>query len=193
MVFSVKSTPAGFTPVRSQTGTERVNEYEIASAYGTSMFAGQPVRLSTGGQVNVLAAAADPIAGVFDGVFYVESDGNVVFRPYWPASTALQTGSVANAKLIDTRNQSFIALANADLTQAMMFEYSDLTPATATGGSTVTGRSTAQVDVSATDDVGGIDATNNVVQIIELSKKPGDLRSVIVQFIRPQYANWAAA
>ena len=91
MAYPTVSGPYGLIPVKMLSGTlcgcDR--QYKIASGYGTSIFAGDAVKLVTGGTVerDTFDAAMTPI-GVFMGVSYTDSTLGKVFRQYFPASTA---------------------------------------------------------------------------------------------------------
>tara|TARA_R110002153_G_scaffold28115_3_gene87034 strand:- start:275 stop:787 length:513 start_codon:yes stop_codon:yes gene_type:complete len=65
----------------------RTSPYTIATTYGTNIFKGDVVKLVAGGGIE-LAAAGNRFLGIFDGVQYTASDGTVVYKKYWPASTA---------------------------------------------------------------------------------------------------------
>lgn len=185
VVFSIRNQGKGFSPVRA--GAARIvdtqDEFQIAGAYGTDIFSGQPVFQYTDGNIRVLSQTQELILGVFNGCYYVSSSGDTIFRPYWPASTALQTGSVAKANVFAAEGL-FQIDADADTAFADIDLYFELAPATGTGGSTVTGRSSASVDYS-----GNNAAIQNatVVRLIERSQQPGNVRLLIVKFIRPQF------
>lgn len=83
------NSPFGLRPVRHMGGgCVRTNEYSIASAYNTDIFHGDVVEM-TGTGTNIAKAAAQNVdnIGVFAGCRYVDSRGNQVFSPYWPADT----------------------------------------------------------------------------------------------------------
>lgn len=101
--------PMGLVPVRKLDGsawTGAINTYPIASAYGTSLFTGDPVAALADGTIGIGVAGA-PIRGVFQGVKYVDTLGNVQNSPYWPASTTVKTGTVPQAAIIDDPNVVF--------------------------------------------------------------------------------------
>ena len=160
------------------------DQFEVKSAYNTDIFSGQVVTQFTDGFVRVLNAAADLVLGVFNGVFYIDTSGDTIFRPYWPANQALQTGSVAKASVYDPVGSYFQIDSDADTVFADLDKYADLTPAAGTGGDTATGRSSAQLDHANLD--ASITA-DNVVRIRERTQQPGDVRLVVVSFIRPQF------
>lgn len=80
--------PSGFTPLRHAFGgVIRANPYKIDNGYGTGLFTGDAVILSSG-YVNIAAQDSSVLLGVFAGCQYIASDGSVVFSKTWPASTA---------------------------------------------------------------------------------------------------------
>ena len=79
--------PTGFMPLRHRGGgVIRANKYEFASAYGTNLFTGDAVILSSG-DVAIAAQDSGTLLGIFAGCQYRASDGSMIFSPYWPAST----------------------------------------------------------------------------------------------------------
>lgn len=80
--------PRGAWPLRHLSGgTIRPSEYPIDASYSTNIFTGDFVKLVAGGGIEA-AAAGNRLLGVFAGVQYTASDGEVVFKRYWdsPAS-----------------------------------------------------------------------------------------------------------
>lgn len=78
--------PTGFKPLDPNA---RVNAYTVASAEGTIINYGDPVKLTgtgTGALSGiVVAAAGDTIVGVFAGCEYTDSTGRIIRSLYWPA------------------------------------------------------------------------------------------------------------
>jgi len=186
VVFSIKNQNKGFSPVRTAGGriVDPSDQFEVKGAYNTDIFSGQVVTQFTDGFVRVLANDNDLVLGVFNGVFYIDTQGDTIFKPFWPKDTAVQTGSVVKASVFDAVGTYFQIDSSADTVFADSDKYADLTPAKGTGGDTTTGRSTAQLDHANLD--ASISA-NNIVRIRERSQQPGDVRLVIVSFIRPQF------
>lgn len=94
--------PSGFTPVRHlHGGTIRYEGgYTIASAYATSIFTGDLVSLAAtraNKDIERTATGAAEIIGVFGGCQYQASNGDVVWSPYWPASTVTKGSADAEA------------------------------------------------------------------------------------------------
>ena len=74
--------PDGFTPAyHIYGGVIRPAKMRIASGYGTSIFSGDVVTLSSGYVQQ--AGATDTPVGVFYGVFYTASDGEPTFSKVW--------------------------------------------------------------------------------------------------------------
>lgn len=136
--------PFGFKVVKSRTGnaSNMVNEYVIASGYGTSMFTGDAVKLDGSGQVNIGTAGA-AIIGIFQGCRYTDSTGNRVFRPYWPASTVATdaVALVADDPSLVLEVQSDGSMTNADIGQLVDLD-------TSQSGSTSTGMSKQQTSAT---------------------------------------------
>ena len=140
--------PFGFRPVRTLGGQPYSGgrtEYAIASAYNTNIFTGDLVELHTDGTITVGAAAQTNIVGVFDGCYYVNSDGEPKWSKYWPAST---TATDIAAFVID----------DPDMLYEVQEDSSDVTVAAGVGsnadmvathsGSTSIGRSKQELDSS---------------------------------------------
>lgn len=97
------NTPFGFLPVRHYFGgVLRTNMYNIADAYNTDLFEGDPVKVTGTGKNIALATAgsSNVVTGVFFGCHYVDSRGDTQFGR-WPASTAIKTGTVVLAEVWD--------------------------------------------------------------------------------------------
>lgn len=67
--------------------TPNVIERQVATAYGTAIFTGDPVKKVSDGTVSV-SAAGEAVFGVVAYVRYADANGNPVDRNYVPASTA---------------------------------------------------------------------------------------------------------
>lgn len=144
MVANVSS-PLGFKPAGKADGTPytgALTPYKIASAYATSIFTGDVVKLITTGYIN-LAAAGDQMRGVFMGVRYIDSTGKPQILPYWPASTATFGSADAVAMVCDDPKMLFEAQISAAATQAAVGANFNLVAGT---GSTGTGLSAQQID-----------------------------------------------
>jgi len=181
--------PRGFDVAKGRNGTPNRNlDLRIGGTYATKIYAGQPVAVdATSGELIVLADDANKVAGVFDGCEYVDANGDIKFSNYWPAPGAVKSGTTVKARVYDATDALFLIHADAALTQAMVGDFFALTTTVGTGGSTVTGRSSAQLDVATVNAA----ATGLLVQLVEISPREegGDEVGTlaVVQFVRPQF------
>ena len=130
--------PNGFTPVKSlYGGTVRPKKLRIASAYGTAIYSGDVVTLSSG-YVNQAGATSTPV-GVFYGVYYTATDGTPTFSKSWTASTATLGSADAEAYVYADPGIVFEAQFTAG-TPAVSFIGNKYTLST-TAGSSTNGRS----------------------------------------------------
>src|SRR5210317_1444172 len=138
----------GLRPVKRIGGTPFTggqNRYRIAANYGTSIFQGDMVAQVTGGGVEVHADGGSvPIVGVFNGCRYTDpTTGKETFSNYYPAST---NAADIEAFIIDDPNVIFEIQADATFPVADLLGNFDIVYTTA--GSTVTGISGAELDVT---------------------------------------------
>jgi len=127
----------------------RPKAYVIASAYAVNIFAGDPVKLTDAGVIQLgtsdgtRSGTVDGIAllGIFAGVQYRDSNGKPVVSNYWPAST---TGTEIQAFVYDDPETLFdveyVNPSSGTTVQTAVGEECDWTVATP-GGSTATGLS----------------------------------------------------
>lgn len=176
--------PNGFQPVKKLDGsawTGATNPYQIANAYATALFRGDPVTiLAADGTLGVGVAGATCV-GVFWGVKYTDSTGVVKFMNYWPGNPGVLTGSTVEALVIDDPDTVFsiqetnnlgaagTPLALADRGLNINFLY--------TAGSTSTGSSAVSID-NATE---AATSTLNC-KILQLDPTPGNVVG--------NFANW---
>jgi hypothetical protein len=141
---------AGSTPATSGT-----NAYFIDSA-ASAIYQGSMVKADNGGEIVVCSATGDTQApvGVFAGCEYVSSvTGKKVFSNYWPGSGA-NTNFDIIGYVYDNPMQRFVIATDATITNkataiAAIFENSQFN--NGASGSTVTGISSAQLDVATLD------------------------------------------
>ena len=157
-----KDAAFGFRPVRHLTGGQiRRNEYKIAANYGTSIYHGQCVIAVTAGGIEA-AAAGNVILGVFGGCFYTDpTTSKPTFSNYYPAST---NASDIVAYVYDDPRIVFEVQHDGTGTAAMNFSGFDLV---GTGGSTLSGRSTQELDTSTS-------TTSGQFKQIGISKDPNN-------------------
>jgi len=130
--------PDGFTPAyHMYGGVIRPAKMRIASGYGTAIYSGDVVTLSSG-YVNQAGATSTPV-GVFYGVYYTATDGTPTFSKVWTASTA--TLGSADAEVLVYNDPGIVYEAQFTAgTPAVSFIGSKYTLST-TAGSSTTGRS----------------------------------------------------
>ena len=157
-----KDAAFGFRPVRHLSGGEiRTNEYSIAANYGTAIYHGQCVIAVTAGGVEA-AAAGNVVLGVFGGCFYTDpTTSKPTFSNYYPAST---NASDIVAYVYDDPRIVFEVQHDGTGTAAMNFSGFDLV---GTGGSTLSGRSTQELDTSTS-------TTSGQFKQIGISKDPNN-------------------
>jgi hypothetical protein len=156
--------PNGLTPVRHLSGgTIRASVYSIAAAYATKIHSGSLVsRTGTGRNVQ-LCDTDGPAVGVFAGCEYVDVNGDVQFRPYWPAPGAVATGTTVKAFVFDDPQIVFEVQADEDVVEADIGQTADVVVGT---GSDSTGRSATELDSS------DINGTDGLLSILGLSDRP---------------------
>ena len=157
-----KDAAFGFKPVRHLSGGEvRTNEYKIAANYGTAIYQGQAVLAVTAGGIEA-AAAGNVVLGIFAGCFYTDpTTSKPTFSNHYPAST---NASDIVAFVYDDPQLVFEVQGDQIGIVADIFSGFDLV---GTGGSTITGRSTQELDTSTT-------GTSGQFKMIGISKDPNN-------------------
>jgi hypothetical protein len=175
--------PQGLVPVKKLDGsawTGATNPYQIANAYATAIFRGDPVAVLADGTLGV-GVAGSTITGVFWGVKFIDSTGRVRFENYWPGNPGVLTGSTVEALVIDDPNTVFtiqetsgtgtagtpLALADRGLNANFLY----------TAGSTATGTSAVSLN-NATE----ADTSTLNLKILQLDPTPGNAVGA--------FANW---
>ena len=156
----------GLRPVKRIGGTPFTggqSRYRIAANYGTSIFQGDMVAQVTGGGVEIHADGGTvPIVGVFNGCKYTDpTSGEQVFSNFYPAST---NASDIVAFVYDDPQLVFEVQGDGIGVVADIFSGFDLV---GTGGSTITGRSTPELDTSTS-------GTSGQFKMIGISKDPSN-------------------
>jgi len=135
----------GFRPVRHLSGgTLRTEEYLIASGYTGVIYTGSPVAGVAGGQVELGAVGAVQMLGAFNGCFYTDpTTSKPTWKAYYPGSITA-SDIVANVYadpqiIFEGQHDDTATLANN--THAN-HDY------VGTGGSTINGQSSAEIDSS---------------------------------------------
>ena len=168
------NSPSGFTPVKNSVGgTPRPNngsDYAIAGGLASNIYRGSLVKpTGTGGNIDVVAAGANPSIGVFAGCSYVDANGNTMFRPYWGSGQTIAANSVVEATVWDDPDTLFDAQVSGvgGLASTNIGNTANVLIGT---GSSVTGTSGDQVDGSTLSS----SATNQQLQVMSLRNQPGN-------------------
>ena len=134
--------PSGARPFRHLSGGMiRASEYKIASGTSSDIFTGDFVKLLSTGYIDV-ASAGNRILGVFAGVKYTASDGEVIYKKYFPTGTTTLASADVTAYVYDDPNITYRiqSAGSADFT-----DIGNLADHVAGSGSTTTGQSGHEV------------------------------------------------
>ena len=142
----------GFKPVRHLAGgLIRTEEAKIAANYGTNIFTGQVVEAVTAGGIEAAAAGDVQSVGVFAGVFFTDpTTSKPTFKAFYPAST--NASDIVASVHVDP-SIVYEAQHDGTGTSALNFASGDFV---GTGGSTLTGQSTSELDTSTVATSGGL-------------------------------------
>lgn len=143
--------PSGFSPLRHLHGgvVRYEGGYTIASAYGSSIFAGDLVSLAAtraNKDIELTAAGAAQIIGVFAGCQYVAANGDVVWSPSWTASTATKGSADAEAFVYTDPGIVYDVQADGVLAVTAVGQFIDMI--TTHAGNAQTGRSGQEINVA---------------------------------------------
>lgn len=135
--------------------TPRLIPCQVASAYGTALFKGDPVKRLSDGTVAQAAAGSDSIFGVVAGVKYRNADGNMVEKDYVPASTTYTPDSQRTIVYVIPATPYTIFEVDADdgssittVANARLLPWENCDHVFTTTGNTSTGMSGVQLDIS---------------------------------------------
>jgi len=151
----------GLKPINAMGGTNpgSTNMYFIASD-ASAIFQGSPVQAElSGGTIQVLGNATGDtkqILGVFAGCEYVDNvTKKLKFSNTWPGSGSADTNHDIKGFVYDNPMQRYIICSdgtNTDRATAKADVFKTAEIENATSGSTTTGISTAQIDISTAED-----------------------------------------
>lgn len=103
--MSTNAQAYGLIPVYHPTGQNRPTQYVIlnnaGTGYGTAIYKGDLVAMGTNGTIEVGGGSGTTSLGVFAGCEYIDATGKPVASPYWPASTAVTSGTLIKAYVYD--------------------------------------------------------------------------------------------
>ena len=133
----------GFRPVRHLSGgTLRTEEYLIASGYTGVIYTGSPVAGVAGGQVVLGAVGAVQMLGAFNGCFYTDpTTSKPTWKAYYPGSITA-SDIVANVYA----DPQIIYEGQHDGTATVANNNHANHDHVGTGGSTINGQSSAEID-----------------------------------------------
>ena len=168
------SAPFGFRPSYHNSGQMRPKAYVIASTYAANIFAGDPVKLTDNGVIQLgtsdgtRSGTTDGITllGIFAGCQYNDALGKPTISPFWPSGA---TGTEIVAWVYDDPETLYdVQYTNPSAgttVQTAVGEECDWTVASP-GGSTQTGLSTTQLSA--------IQATSGQFQITGFANNIND-------------------
>jgi hypothetical protein len=181
--------PFGLTPIRTMSGApiaEATNQYNIASAYATSIFTGDPVTMLSDGTIGI-GVAGSPCLGIFAGCKYQlpapQANGSsFVFSPYWPASTTAKTGTVVEAMILDSPDLVFMVqetdAAGAAGTPLALADRNLNVNFLVGAGNTATGQSTSSINNASENTT----ITLNL-KILDLAPIPGNVVGAFARWL----------
>jgi hypothetical protein len=153
--MSSTSAPFGFRPSYHNSGQMRPKAYTISSTYATSIFSGDPVKLTDNGVIQLgtsdgtRSGTVDGVSllGIFAGVQFLDSTGKPTISPFWTGGT---TGTQIVAYVYDDPETLFDVQYNnpgtpgTDSVQSAVGEECDWVVASP-GGSSATGLSNTRL------------------------------------------------
>lgn len=160
--------PTGFRPVRHLTGgvVRYAGGYTIASAYATSIFAGDLVSLAAtraGKDIELTVGGAAGIMGVFAGCRYTAADGSPIWTNQWTGGTTTKGSADAEAFVFVDPFIVYEAQADGILPETVVGQFVDMISTHA--GNTSTGISGQELN-SASE-------ANTILQLKVLGLAPG--------------------
>ena len=135
----------GFRPLGnlSATGAQKQYGYEIADNQSGAIYQGDLVTIVAGYVVKFAPATHAAALGVFNGCFYIDpTTGKPTWKNFYPGSVNITAGTIS-ADVLDDPSQLFIVQSDGAITQANIGKNADVI---GTGGSTVTGVSTMELN-----------------------------------------------
>jgi hypothetical protein len=157
--FKVWNAGGGGTP-------NRLEEGSLVAAYATALYSGDALTLAADGTLAV-ATAGGAVIGIFDGVEYTATDGSLISKSYWAASTATKSGTKIRVKYIPVEGHIFYAQSEGSMTLADVGQWVDID--TSVAGSASTGRSGMQTSAT-----GGSEVSFAIVGVLGAAPYDGD-------------------
>ena len=141
----------GLIPAYHPSGQSRANRYNIlnnaGTGYATAIYKGDLVQIDTANDGTIkINDGSSAALGVFAGCEYIDATGKPVESAYWPASTAVQTGSQITAYVYDDPATIYRVGVTANASSWVQSSVGDQVDIANTGsGSTATGLSSGSV------------------------------------------------
>ncbi len=182
--MSATAAPFGFVAVKHPSGQTRAREYTIASGYAANIFQGDPVKLVTGGSIQLGTSDGTrtgtvdnvDLLGIFAGCIYTDATGKPNYSNYWPSG---QVATDIKAMVYDDPDTVFMVQANGPVAATAIGDQADWIGFAAPGGSVATGRSDAALNSTL---VGA--AANGQFRVEEFLRTPdnaaGDAYTVVM-------------
>ena len=150
----------------SATGSQKQYGYEIADNQSGAIYQGDLVTIVDGYIVKFLPATHAAALGVFNGCNYTDpSSGKPTWKNYYPGSVNITSGKIT-ADVMDDPSQLFLIQVDGSFTQANIGKNADVI---GTGGSTITGVSTMELNSSTIADTAALN-----LKIVGLWNVPGN-------------------
>lgn len=151
--MSAVNAPFGFEAAYHPSGQIRSKPYPIASAFAASIFKGDPVKLVTGGVIELGTSDGTRLGtvdnvgliGIFAGVEYIDANGKPTVSNYWPGGT---TATNIRAYVWDDPDTIFRVQGSGAIAQTAVGDQMDWGGFAAPGGSTATGISTGNLNIA---------------------------------------------
>jgi hypothetical protein len=163
--------PYGLRPVNMQGGqvmTHGMRLLPITAAYGTAIFNGDLVALTSGFITKDSGTTTALPIGVFLGCEYEDTSMGLFHRNFWPAGTVVKTNTTAWAYVVDDPDCLFEIQSAGSVTQAMLGLNADLVnPATA-APQLITGRSIVSLAATAPSS-----SATRPMRIVDFVRRPG--------------------
>jgi len=150
----------------SATGSQKQYGYQINDNQAGAIYQGDLVTIVGGYVVKFAPATHAAALGVFNGCNYIDpSTGKPTWKNYYPGSVNITQGKIV-ADVLDDPNQLFLIQADDDIEQADIGKNADVV---GTGGNTVTGVSSMELDSSTIADTAALN-----LKIVGLYDVPGN-------------------
>ena len=185
MAYPTVSAPYGLKPVNligGQVFAGATRQMEIASGYATSIFYGDLVKRITSGTIekDTGTATATP-CGVFLGVSFTNSNGQVQQQQFYPASQSIKSGTQIFAVVADDPDTLFQVVSCSATTTVAGMGIAAIGSNIAliqNTGSTTTGNSAVAIDE-------GTQTTTNTlpIRIIDVVRETATGADTFVEFI----------